>query len=114
VRYSKYAESLGVWGLYTGGNTVYLVPEMEVKTRKSQAYLVLVHEMVHYIETILNNSPNSQVAVCLSEEEAFEVDGALAVELGMPELDRSETWVEHYPGCRPGWGWAPEDDGEAE
>ena len=114
VRFSEYAEALGVWGLYTGGNTVYMAPSLPLEKRKSQSYLVLVHEMVHYIETRLNQGGNGRVAVCLSEEEAFQVDGKLAHELGIGELDRSKTWRENYPACQTDGPWqvdAPEDDG---
>jgi hypothetical protein len=87
---------------------------MQIEKRASQAYLVLVHEMVHYIETKLNLAGNSRVSVCLSEEEAFEVDGKLAHELGLGHLDRSKTWRKFYPACQTDGPWqseAPEDDG---
>ena len=118
LRYSKLAEMHGVYGMYTGGRTVYLVPSMKVVEKKSQAYLVLVHEMVHYIETKINRAGMNRMSVCLSEEEAFEVDGELAVELGMPELDRRKTWIVYYPACQPRRitlkGKPPEDTGLSE
>ncbi len=113
VRWSKYATQQGVWGMYLGGNEVYMADTMKIEKRKSQAYLVLVHEMHHYLEQQVVQNPNSRTAVCLSEEQAFSIDGALARELGLPELDRSKTWLKSYGHCQPSpWGNKPEETGE--
>lgn len=115
LRYSKLISMHGAWGMYTGGTTVYLAPSMRITKRESQAYLVLVHEVVHYIETKVNRAPNGRMSVCLSEEEAFSVDGELAREMGLPHLDRSVDWIKQYWKCNPRTllGLPPEDDGES-
>jgi len=87
VRESVLVDVAGLYGLYFGGNTVWLKPELEAKLR----HVVTVHEMVHYLQAAEDGKGPpfaSQLIACLREEEAYEISDRVAKRLGIAGHDQ--------------------------
>lgn len=88
VRYSIYVESEGAYGIYMGGNTVWLSPELDTPEKR---YLIMVHEMVHYLQSMRdgNGVPfNGTFERCVYEQEAFEISDIVAARLKLYDMIR--------------------------
>ena len=89
VRESAYVRYDGFYGVYFGGRTVWLADGLSPEQR----YTVLVHEMVHYLQTHADeNGPPFvfDVEVCVYEAEAFEVSNQVARRMGLPEVSAEQ------------------------
>ncbi len=98
VRDSRFVGAEGAFGIYMGGNTIWMAPSVTGARR----YVVMVHEMVHYLqEKADGNTPSSgDFRRCVSEEEAFQVSDIVAARLGQFDMIRPLILVASY-GCPP-------------
>lgn len=98
VRESRFVDAEGAFGIYMGGNTIWMSPEVTGARR----YVVMVHEMVHYLQSKADgNSPsNGDFRRCVSEEEAFQVSDIVAARLGQLDMIRPAILTAAY-GCPP-------------
>ena len=87
VRVSVYVAMEEAYGIYFGGNTVWMSP---VLTDPRDFYIVLVHEMVHYLQAHVDDTVpfGSQVKSCVYEEEAFQASDVVAARLNRPDMIR--------------------------
>jgi hypothetical protein len=83
----------GVRGIYAGGPQVYI--DDNVKYESPLFKVVLVHEIVHYLQRFAPENDLWQ-SNCSREGEAFEVAGKYAVKMGWPERDRRSNWWYSY------------------
>jgi hypothetical protein len=90
IRRSAFVEPLGFYGVYLGGNIVYVAIDVDYAHDPS-AYAIVVHEIVHYLqETIGHLRPSTNLLeVCTKEEEAYVVSNALLVELNLADKARA-------------------------
>lgn len=85
------------YGIYYPGSSVVFVRD-DVNVEIDSGYIVLVHEMVHYLQLTVGGLVYvDQFTGCIGEAEAFAASNRLARELGNPELAR-DNWAEQY-GC---------------
>jgi hypothetical protein len=96
VAYSTIVTAAGAYGIYAGDNTVWLAKGLSREMR----YTVLVHEMVHYLQTKVGgtNIPfHGKFTQCVSESEAFEISDIVAKRVGADDMIRNGD-LESY-GC---------------
>lgn len=82
VRESMIVEAADLYGLYFGGNTVWLRVGLPPNLR----YAVTVHEMVHFLQAKVDGKGppfGSQLETCLREEEAYEISDRVTTRLGI-------------------------------
>ena len=84
VRETIFVDRAGALGLYFGGRTVWLSPGLS--TNPKMRYIVLVHEMVHYLQVYEDEKGfphNAPYENCMREEEAYEVSDKIAARFGL-------------------------------
>jgi hypothetical protein len=99
VRYSRFVDAAGAYGIYMGGNTIWMSPNVSGARR----YVVLVHETVHYLQSKVDEKGppiTSAFQRCVNEEEAFEVGDIVAARLNLPDMIRPAILVTSYD-CPP-------------
>ncbi len=102
----------GVRGIYAGGPQVYI--DDNVKYGSPLFYIVLVHEIVHYLQRFDPASSLYQSS-CNREGEAFDTAGRTAVQKypDQPILDRRTSWWYSYNFCTGEWpGYEPKRLGD--
>lgn len=92
VRHSPFVTAVGALGVYVGGRTVYLAPEVHYQN-DTLGYAILVHEMVHYLQVYADDGSRdpSHLELCLMEQEAWEVTNVILRERGL------EAYVREFP-----------------
>jgi hypothetical protein len=93
IRVTDFGSDFGVYGLYLGGDIVWLASDIELLKGRDYAYAVLIHETVHYLQEVVGHLPRSTslFEVCVKEEEAYLVSNRWLLERGLTALER------HYP-----------------
>lgn len=84
-------------GAYVGGSKVYVQAELRGRGRE----LVLVHEITHYILSVLKvyPIPGELTDRCASEKAAFAVVDEFLRKQGVRRRDRT-SWLDAYPQCK--------------
>lgn len=80
-------------GLHQSGRPYVYVRE---NLDPAMEYLVLVHEMTHYINGVRGYYQDKP---CLNEESAFLVADIAAVRIGREDLIQGDIWRSKYRGC---------------
>lgn len=111
LEYHPINEEYSSWGQYWGGTVLYLDVQFDItRVPKGLGYLVLAHEMTHYLQTARpkGDVPMDAWDSCEREAEAFFVGDAVADEIGKPEYKRP-NWYRAYPQCNTPkyWDWEP-------
>jgi len=84
VRESIFVDKVGAWGYYFGGRTIWLSPNLTTEQR----YIVMVNEMVHYLQVYEDEKGFPQTAPgesCVREEEAYEISDKVVRRLGLQD-----------------------------
>ena len=89
VRESIFVDKAGALGMYFGGRTIWVSPGL--RTDPKMHYIVLVHEMVHYLQVYADEKGFPHRAPfenCIREEEAYEISDKIAARFGLVNLLR--------------------------
>jgi Zn-dependent peptidase ImmA (M78 family) len=97
VRRSSQLKSMDIYGLYTGGKTLWIDEQL----MPVRAKLTMFHEAIHYLQVNVGGiEPDfmNRVGGCVIEREAMELSNAYARDiLKMPQYVRTlENWKRTY------------------
>lgn len=89
----------GLMGYYQGGDTIYIRADLKGANREE----VLAHEMSHYLDVILLDTPVPGPArdICFSEKRAWAVSDAYWTKYGHPNKVVGSNWADWYSHCTP-------------
>lgn len=97
VRRSNQLDPMHVYGLYAGGNILWINHDLA-----SRRALTMFHEVIHYLQFNvgkLNPDLIGEIAICVIEREAMELTNKYALESNMIYYVRQlDEWQETY-GC---------------
>jgi hypothetical protein len=91
ARVTDFGHDFGVYGVYMGGNLIWIASDAELLLGPVSLHAILIHETVHYLQEVVGHlrPSSSMLEVCAKEEEAYLVMNAWLIERGLTAHTRN-------------------------